>query len=189
MTIADLTKAIDEQNEQKVKEILARDKSIVNDRNKDGMTPLAVAASIEFDENIISMLVKNGADINKECKGGPFNGFRPIDIAAENHESFDNLEKLIKLGAKVDEKVLNKAMTEEAKGIICKAPQLGSLSTSACKLVKQHVAVRSRSGSTVSNGSENAHLAPLARIGHYGGKRGTKRKARSTKRKARKTRR
>jgi hypothetical protein len=152
------------------------------------MTPLAVAAMNDRDE-IIEILVKKGAEINKKCDSGEFKGLRPIDIAAEVRET-SALKMLIKLHAKVDSDAIKKAKTDENRALLCKA----SANTSeSCRRI---VGIVKRNENAVHKKVEHNLVETnywreghnYKGEGHSGGKR-TKRKARSTKRKARKTRR
>lgn len=187
MTIAALTDAIENDERDKVRALATE--SLINKANEDGITPLAVAAMNDRDE-IIEILVKKGAEINKKCESGQFKGLRPIDIAAEMRDTAA-LKMLIKLRAKVDSDAIKLAQTNENRALLCKA----SANTSEpCRRV---IGIVNRNASAIHQKVEHNlkesnfwHKAGknYKGEGHSGGKR-TKRKARSTKRKARKTRR
>ena len=79
-----------------VKEILTNYKVDLNKPDKDGWTPLLIAAA-KNSKDVVELLIKGGAELNKAKE----NGYTPIYIAAQNN-SKDVAELLIKGGAELN---------------------------------------------------------------------------------------
>lgn len=95
----------------------------MNEVDRDGATPLMVAAANSTNPEIINILVKNGANVNSKNN----DGFTPLAIAATKNPNYEIVEELIKSSADVNAKdnnnstVLILAVSENANPKIISA--------------------------------------------------------------------
>lgn len=82
----------------KVRALLAADPSLVNSRDKVGMTPLELAAQGDH-RDVVEFLLDHGADVNARDSNG---GFTAIDLALSSYHHQDVLQLLIAHGANVN---------------------------------------------------------------------------------------
>lgn len=85
-----------------VKYIIEMEPSLTNTTNKDGITPLDIASYNNF-EDIVELLISNGADLNLQDN----NGYSPLLYAIENY-SYETVELLVNNGANLNSKTVNR---------------------------------------------------------------------------------
>lgn len=82
----------------KVKALIAQDPSLVNSKDKMGMTPLHLAAKNDH-KDVAAFLLASGADVNAKDSNG---AFAPLDLALSCYHYMDVVTLLIEKGADVN---------------------------------------------------------------------------------------